>query len=546
MKGNKNNSIPLSETFLRIMLKRFMENSMEYEGFALLFDAQFFAKQAPRQVLLSIQAILKDGLIPSRTAVEQHITNLYRNDEEYQRTVTEYMKCIWEVKDDMDPATFKSEWKETYCTYALSQFIADMGRKVDINKQREGGFVIGGLMSGLVDFVGNLQHEVGSGISATKADSALFNELAHDETAEVVAPFGVKLLDDATGGIRREDVVMVCAKTGGGKTSMMIHIASNAVIGGANVLYLAYEGRLIDIWRDHMYYFVDKYDLDVAINRNDAAGMEKLYQGGLQKAVEDFGSVGSFHTMMAATNGKAGLTGDLSVDLTNIKQVILDNNISVVVVDHVDKLGARTTNNKGSYGVIGRKYLPIVERLQDFGKKCGVAVIVGKQSNGWRRISNDDVEILHLDGLTSLTDDYGCATPATIAFSLNTSSYEVEAGMARLCVFKLRSAAPIPPFVIRTGKDNGIYCGGCVLPNVHNSGYDLVYDPMSEFYINGRIKGVGRGKAVMDAFYDAMMGEKGHVYPRVPGPGGEVKAVKEVKEVKEAYKQPTDKDDPPF
>ena len=488
-----------------------MARSSEYEAWALHFDAMFFSKQAPRQVLLSIQALIRDGLIPIHEAVEQHVMNLYAQDEEYAKSVTEYMNKIRDVKDELNDVTFNSEWKETYCTYAISQYLSEMGRKAELNKQREGGYMIGGIMADLKDKITHLEHTVGTGISSTRAGNQLFNELVNDKAADVICPFGVKLLDDATGGIRQGDMIMVSAKTGGGKTSMMIHISANAVLSGQNVLYLAYEGRKKDIWTDYLYYFTDKKALDIAFNQKDAALVEKLYQEGRVRAEDEYGRPGAFHSMMLHTSEEAGLTGDLRVDLSNIRQIIMDEKISIIVVDHVDKLGERTSNasTQGSNGY--RKYKQIVTKLLGFANHYQVTMVVGKQSNGWRQSKENPTELHHTDGLADLTDDKQCASPATIAFSINTSVYEQKVGMARIGVFKARSAAPPPPFVIRTGKDVGIYCGGCVLPDGN-----LVYDPISSFYVDGRISGVGAGGSEITAFYTEMEEKRGYRYPSVP------------------------------
>lgn len=63
------------------------------------------------------------------------------------------------------------------------------------------------------------------------------------KTIRKVYPFGVSFLDQATGGISQNDLVVLSARTGGGKTELASHIASVNSALGNKVLFFALEAH---------------------------------------------------------------------------------------------------------------------------------------------------------------------------------------------------------------------------------------------------------------------------------------------------------------
>lgn len=59
--------------------------------------------------------------------------------------------------------------------------------------------------------------------------------------------YGIKFLDDALGGIYPDDLILLTAKTGGGKTELAANIAYNAAKSGRKVHFFALEAHLYEI-----------------------------------------------------------------------------------------------------------------------------------------------------------------------------------------------------------------------------------------------------------------------------------------------------------
>ena len=75
-------------------------------------------------------------------------------------------------------------------------------------------------------------------------------EKAHrKEMVKNAIPFGITYLDRALDGIFSNDLILVTARTGGGKTELLTHIATNAVLGGKRVLFFALEASRFEIER---------------------------------------------------------------------------------------------------------------------------------------------------------------------------------------------------------------------------------------------------------------------------------------------------------
>ena len=488
----------LSELFLRVMFKRFITRPADYKDLALKFQDKFLTKTHPTQVLRAIQALFKTEHTPSYAAVEQHITAIHGSDETFANELHEYMKEIKDVKDDFDDVTFIAIWKEVYCRYMFMQHFLAMKKNVDFHKNVLNQDIMSEVLASTRDVSVELLHELGTGIIPSEANSDLFEKLVNDESLQPLCPFGLKPLDDATGGLRRADFAILCAKTGGGKTSMMIHIAANAVLAGVNVLYMAYEGREEDIWKDYLSYFIKRQDLDHALLQKDHAGIDALYQAGRKRGKDECGQLGTMRVLMSNDPDKLSLTGDGNIDIPNMKKIIQDYDIKVVIVDHIDKLGEKTRYPVFNKSRHEGKYCQLTTHLYDLAKEMQIAVVAGKQSNGWKN-AEQGRENFHLDGATSLSYDHMCANTATIAFSINTSEEDRQNHITRIKVFKARSYEPPSPFVIQTHKGQGIYGGGYIAPDGL-----LRFNKPCGFYLNGLSSSLSKCQHYVDEFYDEM------------------------------------------
>ena len=68
--------------------------------------------------------------------------------------------------------------------------------------------------------------------------------------------FGVKALDEALGGVRKQDVVLVSGGTGSGKTTFVVNLACNNVLRGRKITLIALESEDLEIERRIKYRFL--------------------------------------------------------------------------------------------------------------------------------------------------------------------------------------------------------------------------------------------------------------------------------------------------
>lgn len=73
-------------------------------------------------------------------------------------------------------------------------------------------------------------------------------------TASKIKPYGISFLDDALRGIFPNDLILVCAKTGAGKTHFASQLALNWSSAGGSVLFYALEADKFEIHRRLLYH----------------------------------------------------------------------------------------------------------------------------------------------------------------------------------------------------------------------------------------------------------------------------------------------------
>ena len=116
---------------------------------------------------------------------------------------------------------------------------------------------------------------------------------SHRPTGEVqTCPFGIRALDLATGGIMKNDVVVMSARTGGGKTEFAVNVAMANLRRGKRVLFFALEASSGEIANRIAYQeFSHRYYMS-AIKRDipDAATMryKDFVLGKLKKTLEPY------------------------------------------------------------------------------------------------------------------------------------------------------------------------------------------------------------------------------------------------------------------
>ena len=115
---------------------------------------------------------------------------------------------------------------------------------------------------------------------------ALNNRLENGKTK---LSYGVKFLDKATGGIRRNDLVVIGGRTGGGKSELASIIAQNNCKNGLRVCYFALEAEEDEVVNRMLYrvfsrlYYKDYYNIKTFKAINYVSFMDGEYDREYEK-----------------------------------------------------------------------------------------------------------------------------------------------------------------------------------------------------------------------------------------------------------------------
>lgn len=108
------------------------------------------------------------------------------------------------------------------------------------------------------------------------SDSMAPEKEYRNKNAKDILKFGIKFLDEALHGIAKNDLILLGAKTGAGKTELAVHIAQTNAAAGKRVVYFALEAEDQEIERRLLFkslakfYFKDLFKMfDLKINYQD-------------------------------------------------------------------------------------------------------------------------------------------------------------------------------------------------------------------------------------------------------------------------------------
>jgi replicative DNA helicase len=154
-----------------------------------------------------------------------------------------------------------------------------------------------------------------------------------------LSPFGISFLDDCLGGISNEDLIVIAAGTGGGKTQMSMIMGIHAATMGKKVDYFAleaYDGEIRDrmIYKafSKLFYNAKKNKL---ISEDENCDPQDYLYGKyvgkyddlINEAVETVGSVKNFNTFYPSK--------ELTIEDFQKAFVGIANDTDLVIVDHL-------------------------------------------------------------------------------------------------------------------------------------------------------------------------------------------------------------------
>lgn len=155
---------------------------------------------------------------------------------------------------------------------------------------------------------------------------------------EALSPFGLTFLDECLGGISNEDLIVIGADTGIGKTQLSLSLGIHAAINGRTVDYFAleaYEGELQDriAYKAFAKNYFQAYregkmkyeDIDPQDYLNGA--YVGKYDDMIREAAESVSQIKNFHTYYPKEI--------MTLELFTKKFMAIKNSTDLVIVDHL-------------------------------------------------------------------------------------------------------------------------------------------------------------------------------------------------------------------
>lgn len=183
-----------------------------------------------------------------------------------------------------------------------------------------------------------------------------------------IIPFGIKVLDDKLGGMRKSFVTLMYSKTGGGKTRTSINIAFNAAQRGYNVMYFSLEmsfNMLASCFDSRMAWI---NGTNVLFGRMES-DEKKKYIKALKQQMLDKLNIWIVDVSMGATNA-------LILQEIELYRAHQGVNPDLVVIDY-----ANLMEPERRYAGRSEKYDFLFQEFHEVAKFAGVSILTATQES---------------------------------------------------------------------------------------------------------------------------------------------------------------------
>jgi ABC-type phosphate transport system ATPase subunit len=243
-----------------------------------------------------------------------------------------------------------------------------------------------------------------------------FNDYEHRFTtiSRLTCPTGLRQLDQKdvlNGGLGRGEIGVITAPTGCGKSHFLVHVGSEALKVGKNVIHYTFElsERAVGLRYDSNLCNIPSNEI---VDRKEE--VIKIYDE-------------SEHGRLIIKEYPTGSATSLTIR-NHIEKLLLKGFVpSLIVIDYADIM--RSTRKMDS---LRHELKLIYEELRNLAMDMNIPIWTASQAN--RDASNADVV-----GLENMSEAYGKAMVADVVISLSRKPLEKSTGSGRLFVAKNRA-----------------------------------------------------------------------------------------------------------
>jgi len=211
---------------------------------ALELDVELF--QVPENIALAslfISYIKKYQTPPTEDALKGFIKDIAKDTEDLDKkyALIEVFLSLPEANPDEAPYWF-SKAEDLLCGRKLYSFGEEIQVKLESGKDSYKK-VLQGITHDILS-ISSMSSNVRRGYVNSKESiekrAKNYLDAKRGKTSSLV-PYGIKILDNFFGGMKRSFLTLIYSKTGGGKTRTMMNIAISSSLLGTRVLYLTLE-----------------------------------------------------------------------------------------------------------------------------------------------------------------------------------------------------------------------------------------------------------------------------------------------------------------
>jgi KaiC/GvpD/RAD55 family RecA-like ATPase len=168
-------------------------------------------------------------------------------------------------------------------------------------------------------------------------------------------PFGIPVLDDAAYGILSDDLVLIGAPSGAGKTQLCCNIALAVMTEGKKVNYIALEASEFEITRRLKYKMVmDYYFSDPNRPRIEKISYTSWYAGEHVKEMKEYEDAANNFFKSSYGNLSLYRKGERFGVTEMIESVLQSDNADLIIIDHVHYFDFDSENENAAVKEIAR------------------------------------------------------------------------------------------------------------------------------------------------------------------------------------------------
>jgi replicative DNA helicase len=384
----------------------FLTNKEVFFGFWEIIPQDIFRSAVKTNLFILIRKFAdKYKRMPDFDTLEMLLENLPElekaNSKEYRETVDKIRKHTTTVDVDV----FSDQLTKAIQQWELEQFILKSANNIEKVTPDE-------MMGDIKDIIAKFTPK-SMGIDVTDVDRAI-KFIQQDHTEKVST--GIAELDDALyGGYGTDEIAIVMAPPGKGKSGFLLNAMYYAMLSGKNALYVTLELSERAVLRR-------LYSRVTYSNRKELMEEQKVSETA-NKFFKLCGSTGRIIYYPGASLTVAGLEAVLEQQMlySGFKPDIL-------IVDYLDRLAPRKTDYKGE---VRHQLRNITDDLRSISMKHSIPVITATQAN---RVSLSKSTINE----ANVSESFGKVEVADVILALCQTEDEKEAKKGRLIVVKNR------------------------------------------------------------------------------------------------------------